>query len=65
MRHDYVSEEELVTHNMVFTPTSLRQILLDVGFPVVAVSPLNVSAIAFMRQPTEAQCDLFGIEYEK
>ena len=61
------SGEEFFAHKIGFTPTSLRQILLDAGFLVVAnsVSPLNVSAIAFMRQPTEAQCDLFGIVYEK
>ena len=61
------SGEEFFARKIGFTPTSLRQILLDAGFAVVAtsVSPLNVSAIAFMRQPTEAQCDLFGIVYEK
>ena len=60
------SGEEYFAHKIGFTPGSLRQILLDAGFPIVAISVarLNLSAIAFMRLPTEAQCNLFGIVYE-
>ena len=60
------SGEEYFAHKIGFTPGSLHQILLDAGFPIVAISVarLNLSAIAFMRQPTEAQCNLFGIVYE-
>jgi predicted SAM-dependent methyltransferase len=58
--------EEYFAHKIGFTLRSLRQILLDADFPIVAISVarLNLSAIAFMRQPTEAQCNLFGIVYE-
>lgn len=59
------SGEEYFAHKMGYTPTSLRQLLLDAGFPIVAVSvtPLNISAIAFLQKPTEQQCQLFDIEY--
>lgn len=59
------SGEQYFAHKIGFTPASLRQILLAAGFPIVAVSvtPLNISAIAFLQQPTEEQCRLFDIKY--
>lgn len=59
------SGEGYFAHKMGYTPTSLRQLLLDAGFPIVAISvtPLNVSAIAFLTIPTQDQCELFDIEF--
>jgi ubiquinone/menaquinone biosynthesis C-methylase UbiE len=60
------SGEEYFAHKMGYMPASLRALLLAAGFAVVAmsVSDLNVTAIAFLQQPTAQQMNMFDIKVE-
>jgi len=60
------SGEEYFAHKMGFMQASLRMLLLAAGFAVVAmsVSRLNITAIAFLQQPTEPQMRMFDIRVE-
>jgi len=60
------SGEEYFAHKMGYMPSSLQTLVLSAGFAVVAlsVSSLNITAIAFMQQPTEQEMSIFDIKFQ-
>lgn len=60
------SGQEYFAHKMGFTPTSLNRLLTQAGFPMVTLSTgrYSVSAIAFLRRPSEYRFKAFDIRFE-
>jgi len=57
------SGEEFFAHKFAYTAKSLEKCLTDVGFSTVAIAKgaLEISAIAFVKPPTEQQLKQFDI----
>ena len=57
------SGQEYFAHKFAYTAQSLEQVLKQVGFNTVAIAygSLEISAIAFVQQPTQEQLQQFGI----
>jgi ubiquinone/menaquinone biosynthesis C-methylase UbiE len=60
------SGEEYFAHKMGYMPASLQTLVLSAGFAVAALSAssFNVTAIAFMQQPTEKEMSMFDIKFQ-